>query len=169
MVSRRPRFRRQRHQQEVFRQKCVVEYVRNIADYCKARHPQLETMSCLMPTDREMWVASSEIASLDNMGTDIYWVNEERDIEEMTPLVRELDAICKKSGKKHHEWLQCYGALKGRERRILEQGQVLVREQPDALYVWAWKGQIGTAESCHDPEASWRYACEVLKTAKNAG
>jgi hypothetical protein len=116
-----------------------------------------------------MWGASSEIAGLDNMGTDIYWVNEERSIEEMTPLVRNLAEICRESGKKHHEWLQCYGAQKGREHRILEQGQVLLREKPDALYVWAWKGQIGTDESCHDPEVSWRYACEVLKSAKDAG
>ena len=47
----------------------------------------------------------------------------------------------------------------------LRNPKVLVREQPDALYVWAWKGQIGTAETCDDPETSWRYAPEVLRKA----
>jgi len=54
----------------------------------------------------------SEIISndcrLDNLGTDIYWVNSDRDVEEMAPMVREMGALCKASGKVHHEWLQCW-------------------------------------------------------------
>jgi len=41
--------------QEEFRQRCVIDYVRTIADYCKAAHPELETMCCIMPCDRDMW------------------------------------------------------------------------------------------------------------------
>jgi hypothetical protein len=42
----------------------------------------------------------------------------------------------------------------------------LVRRQPDALYVWAWEGQIGTYESCTDPLLAWANACNVLRLAK---
>ncbi len=151
-----------------FRRKCVVEYTRTIADYCKANHPELETMACLMPSDREMWKGASEIDGLDNLGTDIYWVNNDNDVEEMTPILHEMDALCRKTGKVHHEWLQCWDVRKGNEGRILEQGKVLIREQPDSLYVWAWRGQIGTTESCDDPDSAWQCACDILRAAKDA-
>ena len=154
-------------EKESFRRRCVVEYVSGIAAYCKSRHPQLETMTCLMPCDRDMWSETSAIDDLDNLGTDIYWVNQNNDVEEMSPLLKELDALCRDSGKVHHEWLQCWGVQKDKERRILEQGKVLIREQPDSLYVWAWRGQIGTTESCEDPDVSWKYACEILGMAKD--
>ena len=80
-------------QLEAFRARCVVDYVREIADYCQATHPHLETMSCLMPSDRELWRAMAKVQSLKNLGTDIYWVNNDRDVEEMTPMVRELGAV----------------------------------------------------------------------------
>jgi len=153
---------------DVFRRRCVVEYVKMIADYCKAAHPQIETMTCLMPIDQALWEPVADIATLDNLGTDIYWVNEPNDVEEMTPIIRDLGAICKSRGKVHHEWLQCWIVKKGLEHRILEQGKILIREQPDSLYIWAWKGQVGTAESCEDPETAWKYACEVLSLAKEA-
>ena len=152
--------------QEAFRERCVIDYVRTISDYCQATHPDLETMCCLMPIDRQMWSAAAEIDSLDNLGTDVYWVNNDRNVEEMTPMVRDLDAICKQHGKIHHEWLQCWAALRGKEQRIFDQGEILIRERPDALYIWAWEGQVGTTESCEDPERAWAKACEVLAAAK---
>lgn len=152
---------------ELFRQRCVVEYVRRIAAYCKAKYPRLETMTCLMPCDKEMWKETSEIDGLDNLGTDIYWVNDDNDVEEMTPILKELDMLCAETGKIHHEWLQCWNVRKGNERRILEQGKVLIRERPDSLYIWAWQGQVGTTEACDDPLASWQYACEILRAAKD--
>jgi hypothetical protein len=42
-----------------------------------------------------------------------------------------------------------------------------VREQPDALYIWAWESQIGTKETCDDPTLSWAKAREVLAMAKD--
>jgi hypothetical protein len=149
-----------------FRHECVVDYVKTIADYCKSTHPQLETMTCLMPIDKSMWGPVAEIDTLDNLGTDIYWVNDDNDVEEMAPIVRELGAICKRRRKTHHEWLQCWCVKKDHEHRIVEQGKILIREQPDSLYVWAWKGQLGTSESCDDPEAAWQQACDLLREAK---
>lgn len=155
-------------EQEAFRGRCVVDYVRTISDYCKAHHPSLETSTCIMSCHRELWKAAGAIPSLDNLGTDIYWANSDRNVEEMVPLVRELDGICRATGKIHHEWLQCWDVRKGKEPRILEQGRILLGPAiPDALYVWAWQGQIGTIETCDDPDTAWRYACEVLAMAKH--
>jgi hypothetical protein len=153
----------------LFRQRCAVEYVSTISNYCKTHHPALETMTCLMPRDRSIWEKTAGIESLDNLGTDIYWVNNDNNVEDMVPLLHQMKEICTASKKLHHEWLQCWGVRKGREHRILEQGKVLVREQPDTLYVWAWKGQIGTSESCDDPEKAWHYACDIIQRAKENG
>ncbi|HNT34457.1 MAG TPA: hypothetical protein PKH07_05595 [bacterium] len=151
---------------ERFRAQCVIDYVRHISDYCKANHPNMRTMCCLMPCDRSMWKACSEIKNLDEIGTDIYWINNDEDVENMRPLIRELDCFAKTQAKTHQEWLQCWDVRAGRENRIVEQGKVILQEPADALYVWAWKGQIGTTESCDDPLAAWARVCEVFRMAK---
>jgi hypothetical protein len=152
--------------QEEFRHRCCVDYVTAISAYCKAAHANLETMCCVMPRDSAMWEDMAAVPTLDNLGTDMYWVNNDFRIETMRPIVRSLGATCRKRGKKHHEWLQCCGVRAGREERILEQGKILVEEQPDALYVWAWEGQIGTVETCDDLKAAWAKACEVFRLAR---
>jgi hypothetical protein len=153
---------------EAFRQRCVIDYVETIADYCKTNHPHLETMCCVMPRDQAMWEDIGRLKSLDNLGTDIYWVNNDRPVEEMKPLIQDLDAICQRQHKVHHEWLQTWKVAAGKEARILEQGRILVEAQPDALYIWAWEGQVGTTESCDNPVLAWSKACEVLASAKMA-
>lgn len=153
-------------QREAFRQRCVIDYVQTISDYCKATHPDLETMCCVMPHDSTLWQHMVQISTLDNLGTDIYWVNNDRNVVEMIPPIETLTSLCKQHGKVHHEWLQAWGVRQGKEHRILEQGKILLQEQPDALYVWAWKGQIGTTETCDDPETAWAKAAEVLRMTK---
>ncbi len=152
--------------QEEFRRRCCVEYVREIASWCKKNHPAVETQCCVMPHDDALWEKMAALPDLDNLGTDLYWVNNDRDPETMRPIVRGLDALCRRHGKRHHQWLQCWKAARGREERIRLQGRVLVEENPDALYLWAWEGQVGTKESCEDPAAAWSAACDVLRLAR---
>ena len=149
-----------------FRERCVLNYVHEISGYCRQRHPQLETMCCLMPRQQHLWAKMAAITELQNLGADIYWVNQDRDVEEMRPLVREMRDLCQAHGKKHHEWLQCWQAAAGREGRILDQGRILVEENPDALYIWAWHGQVGTTETCANPDLGWAQAVKILKMAK---
>lgn len=154
-------------EQEMFRQRCVIDYVRKMADYCKTNHPQVETICCLMPHDDAMWQAAARIDSLDNLGTDIYWTNNDRDLAEMPPIIERMAALTQAHNKVHHEWLECWRVKAGREDRVRQQGEIMVRQQPDAFYVWAWEGQIGTYESCANPELAWSKAVEVLRMAKN--
>ena len=152
--------------QEEFRRRCCIEYVRTICDYCKTAHPGLETLCCVMPCDEALWETMAALPGLDNLGTDIYWTNNDRNVEEMVPLVRRMAATCRTHRKQHHEWLQCWDVRRGCEERVLQQGKVLVHEKPDALYIWAWEGQTGVAETCDDPVRAWAKACEVLALAK---
>ena len=153
-------------EKETFRSRCVVEYVKNITEYCRRNYPNLETMTCVMPSDRNLWGDIAAVECLDNLGTDMYWVNEDRNVEEMVPVLDNLGSLCGENGKRHHEWLQCWKVRQGKEPRILEQGKVLLKNPPDALYVWAWKGQVGTTETCDDPSAAWKFARDVLTQAK---
>jgi hypothetical protein len=121
-----------------------------------------------MPEEQGIWVETAQITSLDNLGTDIYWINNHRNVEEMRPTVRDMAATCQRHGKVHHQWLQCWQGRLGQEHRVFEMGEVLVQEQPDALYIWAWEGQVGTAESCADPALAWAEACRVLALAKES-
>jgi len=149
-----------------FRARCVIQYIEMISHYTKAQHPQVETSCCLMPTDKELWEQAARIDALDNLGTDIYWVNNDKNVEEMTPMVRGLDAVCRAAGKIHHEWFQTWRVEAGREQRIVDQGKILIREKPDAIYAWAYEAQIGTDEASDDPAAAWAKSVEVLKAAK---
>jgi len=153
-------------EEAAFRRSCVTDYIRDISAYVKEKHPHVETMACLMPQDRECWGEVARVPALDNLGTDIYWVNDDIDVEEMRPLVREMAELCRDQGKRHHEWLQCWGTRRGREHRIVEQGSVLLEEGADGLYVWAFEGQVGTSETCEDPSTAWKAACQILRRAK---
>jgi len=151
---------------KAFRNRCIFGYIETLGGYIKQHHPQIETMCCLMPTERAIWAQTAQVPGLDNLGTDIYWVNQDNDVEEMTPMVRDLADVCRQHGKIHHEWLQAWNVRAGKESRIVEQGEILIREQPDALYVWAYESQIGTTETSDDPAAAWSAACEVLRLAR---
>jgi hypothetical protein len=69
-------------------------------------------------------------------------------------------------GKRHHEWLHGWGIKAGRESRIVDLGDELIRARADALYVWAWEAQIGMSESCDDPVRAWAAAVEVIRRAQ---
>jgi len=149
-----------------FRKRCVIDYVRTIAEYCKRAHPQLVTSTCVMPVDEDAWHDVAQIEALDDLGTDIYWANGGRNLDEMGPIVERLAGLCQSQSKTHHEWLQCWNVRQGNEHRVLEMGQQLLACAPDALYVWAWKAQIGTKETSDDPQTCWDYVCQVLRAAK---
>ncbi|MFC1736799.1 hypothetical protein ACFL1X_11835 [Candidatus Hydrogenedentota bacterium] len=153
---------------EEFRIRCLMDFMSETTTHWKELMPDTETMACIMPHDKGLWPVAAKIETLDNIGTNIYLCNRKKyDVEMMTPLVRELAEVCRAHGKRHHEWLQNCGVRAGREDRVVDQGDILIREQPDGLYVWAWHGQVGVAgERCENPELAWKKAAQVLRKAK---
>jgi hypothetical protein len=149
-----------------FRRRCVTRYVETIARHVKAGHPQAETFCCIPPEDRALWPEVAALGPLDNVGTDLYWANTGQDVREAEPLAGELAQLCRAAGKRHHQWLQCWGVRAGNESRIGELGQALCESRPGALNVWAFEGQVGTSEACADPQRAWAEACAVLRRAK---
>jgi hypothetical protein len=151
----------------VFRRRCVTHYVEATARHVKAGHPAAETYCCIPPEHRALWPEVAAVGPLDNVGTDLYWANTGQDVAEVKPLAGELSGLCRANGKRHHQWLQCWGVRAGNEPRVSELGRALLETRPDALYVWAFEGQIGTSEACDDPGRAWSEACSVLRLAKS--
>jgi hypothetical protein len=149
-----------------FRRRCVTHYVESIAAHVKASHPEAETFCCIPPEDRALWPEVAAVGPLDNVGTDLYWANAGGDADEACSLAGEFGHLCRSAGKRHHQWLQCWGVRAGNEPRVGELGRALCDARPDALYVWAFEGQVGTSEACDDPERCWAEACAVLRLAK---
>jgi hypothetical protein len=149
-----------------FRRRCVLRYVEEVARHVKTRQPRAETFCCIPPEDRALWPALAAVGPLDNVGTDLYWANTGQDVQEVEPLARELAGLCRAAGKRHHQWLQCWGVRAGQEARVAALGRALCEAPPDALYVWAYEGQVGTSEACDDPERAWSQACAVLRLAR---
>lgn len=149
-----------------FRRRSVIRYIRTVTEHIESHHPRVETMCCIMPSDREVWEDVAAIATLDCLGTDLYWANDARPLEEMHEPVRALAALCSAHGKVHQEWFQCWGIEAGNEERAAEQGRILIGERPDALYTWAYNGQLGTSEACARPDVAWAAAAAVLRAAK---
>jgi len=149
-----------------FRRYCVLRYVREITKYVKDNYPHMETQCCIMPKDRDLWSDAAAMSTLDNLGTDYYWINDDsKDPEMLVPRIRKLAEICKAHGKKHHQWLQCWKIEAGKEQRVVEHGKVFIAQRPDCVYVWAFRGQLGTCESCENPQLAWSRAQEVLHMA----
>ena len=76
-----------------------------------------------------------------------------------------MGALCSDHGKMHQEWFQCWGIERGNEERAAAQGRILIEERPDAIYTWAYNGQLGTSETCEDPERAWALTAQVLREA----
>jgi len=150
-----------------FRRRCLTHYVATVAGHVKTSAPSVETFCCMAPEERGLWPEVAALPALDNLGTDLYWANTGQKLEDLCAPVRELAALCKAQRKRHHEWLQCWGVRAGNERRIGEMGRVLCGERPDALFVWAFEGQVGTNEACDDPSRAWTEACALLRRAKH--
>jgi hypothetical protein len=149
-----------------FRRRGVTRYVDAVARHVKAGHPEAETFCCVPPEDRALWPEVATLGPLDNVGTDLYWANTGQDVQEVEPLAGELARLCRAAGKRHHQWLQCWGVRAGNESRVAELGRALCDARPDGLYVWAFEGQVGTSEACDDPPHAWAEACAVLRLAK---
>lgn len=147
-----------------FRSRQAMDYVRDVSARSKATHREVTIQCCLMPTDQSMWQPAGEIETLDDLGTDVYWANEDRDYAEATELVGQLGAICRSGGKAHHEWLQCWGVEAGREKFIRPLGEAILAGSPDALYAWALHGQVGTVEGCADPRRAWAEVCDLFRS-----
>lgn len=145
-----------------FRRHSIYRWIDTMSRLVKERDRKLITSTCVMPSDRDSWEDAPKCEWLDSLGTDTYWMLERKPVEWMREPCAKLVDIARKGGKSPHLWLQCWKIESGREKEIINAARELAAAEPDGIYVWAYKGQMGTSESCADPEQAWNCALEGL-------
>ncbi|MEK7476684.1 MAG: hypothetical protein AAB152_13770 [Candidatus Coatesbacteria bacterium] len=148
-----------------FRQWSVAHWVEEMSRWVKAQRQDLVTSTCVMPSDRDAWEVAAGCPSLDSLGTDAYWEFEGRPLEWIREPSRALVDLARQKGKSPHLWLQCWKVHRGPEPEIAEAAKILGSLGPDTLYVWAYRGQLGTTETCEDPLKAWKFALQGLHAA----
>jgi hypothetical protein len=146
-----------------FRRYSVFRWVDEMSRWVKGKDPKLITSTCVMPSDRDAWDDSAGCAPLDSLGTDTYWMFDGKPLDWMREPCASLVDLAREKGKSPHLWLQCWKIVKGREAEIVEAARILAEAKPDAVCVWGYRGQLGTTESCEDPETAWKRAVEGLR------
>ena len=145
-----------------FRRWSVAHWVEEMSRWVKAQRKDLVTSTCVMPSDRAAWEEAAGCPSLDSLGTDTYWEFEGLPLDWMKEPSRTLVDLVRKRGKSPHLWLQCWKLHRGKESEITEAAKILGAIGPDTLYVWAYRGQLGTTETCENPLKAWDAALAGL-------
>jgi hypothetical protein len=148
-------------QRQGFRMYSVARYVETMSDYVKTVRGDLETATCVMPVDRAAWEDTACIGSLDTFGTDPYWICEQQPASWVTEPTRAAIALARQHGKRSLMWLQGWMIPSGREAEQEEAARLIAAEGPDALYVWSYRGGLGSNETCEDPASAWQVLRQV--------
>jgi len=148
---------------KAFRSRSVARWVEEMSGWVKKENPKLVTSTCVMPSDRDAWKDAAGCPSLDSLGTDTYWMLENKPVSWMTEPCLALVEEARKNRKSPHLWLQCWKIIRGRERELVEASVELAKAKPGTIYVWAYRGQLGTTEACDAPDAAWACAVEGLR------
>ncbi len=141
---------------QAFQHTSVIGYTTSVCAAIKAFDPRLQTITCLMPPDRDCYAEVAAIPELDVFGSDPYWmIFKNMTIPDAVEDARVVKQICKQQGKRSQVWLNCWRIPAGREEEIYTGGRELAAVGSDSMYAWSFRGGLGTYEACDNPEAAW--------------
>ncbi len=140
---------------EEFRSKSVIDFLRKICEAVKDIDKNLETSTCIMPKDKDLWKDAVKIKSLDYFGTDPYWLLWNQPLSFVTESTKLVVQLCRRYNKKSLMWILCWKVPDGKEKEIYEAALLCAKERPDAIYTWSYKGGLGTYEESDNPHKAW--------------
>lgn len=148
-----------------FMYKNTIDYVSAICKGIKQHFPLMRTMACLMPQDEVCWNEVTQIAELDNFGTDPYWLLDMAHItlEQSVDLSYKCRELALSRGKQSHIWLNGWFIPAGKEKDIYTGGLQLAKAGHDGFYTWSFHGALGTNEESDNPDCVWDYVCKLYK------
>jgi hypothetical protein len=140
-----------------------VEFVRDLADQAKAHRRDLCTMIVVGHHDDNALGAFAEIASIDVLGTEAYWVNRGKDMKWMREWCPEAIQKLKKLGKKTQIWAGNFGLSKAEQGDLPEAYRIMADAKPDQLAsFWWWRGS-------DDPDRVMELTSEAIRQIKRKG
>lgn len=136
-----------------------VEFVRKLADQAKAHRGDTCTMLVVGSSDDGSLESFAQIASLDVLGTEAYWVNRGTDIawlREWCP--KEMQRL-RSLGKKTQIWSGNFGLSQSQQEDLTEMYRIVVDAQPDQLAsFWWWRGSDNPERVMEITRDGLRYA-----------
>jgi len=140
---------------EEFRSKSVIDFLDEVCSYTKSLDPKLETATCVMPRDADLWERTVKITALDNFGTDPYWLLWGKPVSYVAELTDTIVKLCRRNRKKSLMWILCWKIPSGKEEEIYEAMISCAEKRPDAIYAWSYKAGLGTYEESDNPDKAW--------------
>lgn len=83
----------------IFKRNNAMEYIQTICDGVKRKHPDIKTIVCVMPFDKEYWSEIVKIETLDDFGTDPYWLVTDIGFERAIQDTVDVKRICVENKK----------------------------------------------------------------------
>jgi hypothetical protein len=152
-----------------FRLWSMVDHVRSMSRYVKKQNPRLITSVCVKPSHEATWESIVKIKDLDIFGTDPYWIAFNKSVEWQTEPGQKTIDLCRRYKKTSNLWLQAWQVPSNRENEVGQAVKALADLHPDTLWVWAYRGQEGTSESCANPELVWKTITREIRRVKKIG
>lgn len=153
-----------------FQEWSIVNYFTQVTEYSHSKG--MENIVCVMlhgniGISLDNIDAMGGIATMDNIGSDPYWISKKltgadvyRYVYENTRKNLTVSASC---GKEHNIWVQAYGNPAGREEDIVYATEAAYDAGARNILLWGFRGCDGNEYRAEKPLTSWRAACDAVE------
>ena len=153
-----------------FQEWTIVNYFKKVTEYAKSKG--MYNSVCVMLSggigiSLDNAGAFGTLDSLDNIGSDPYWVSKKLTGTDVYKFVynntkRNL-AVCEKYGKDHNLWIQGYNIPAGTEEDIVYATEAAYDAGAREIFVWGYRGSEGNDYRAKQPNVSWRATCDAFQ------
>ncbi len=167
-----------------FRKWSISNYIQTVSTYAKKNG--MYNSVCVMFFENQGVDLDSIIStpSLDNIGSDPYWVNVANGYPETYKYVYELAKknmdICEKYNKDHNLWIQTFNNPTDREEEIIAAADAVYDAGARTIFAWGYRGSDANDYRAKSPDRTWyatkaafehiteRYRAECRQATRNA-
>lgn len=146
-----------------FKRNNAKQYIQAICDGIKRNHADIGTIVCVMPFDKEYWSEIVTIKTLDDFGTDPYWLVTNIGFERAVKDSQDVKKLCQDNHKLSNIWLNGWKIKAGDEEEVYTGGLKLAEAGCDSFYTWTYMAALGTEEECDDPYKTWSYVSKLYR------
>jgi len=150
-----------------FQEWTIVNYFKKVTEYSKAKG--MYNSVCVMLSSGiginiDNMGAFGTLDSLDNIGTDPYWVNKKLTGPDVYKYVYENTkktiAAADKYGKEHNVWIQGYNIPAGTEEDVVYAAEAAYDAGSRQILLWGYRGSEGNDYRAKQPDIAWRAGCD---------
>jgi hypothetical protein len=146
-----------------FRVDTVARYFTEVSDYAKSLG-MINTICVMLGEgfgiNLDSIASLGAVKSLDNIGSDPYWVSSVEGFENTYRFVYEKTKqnleVCEKYGKDHNIWVQGFGNPHGREDEIIAATEAIYDAGARNIFVWGYRGSDSNDYRAEIPEFAWK-------------